>query len=255
MQRSQKRKHNAGSKDLLARIVCDQCGEENAPDRVFCSACAAKLPLIHDPFADAPPPDRLKPALKQIPRIIGLLLLICVILAFWSPSNIGMEGVYRSETILSEKVEKLNVGIEEGREVTVVVKETGINGLMEKLLASYLEDHQFDSGAVLRSIRIKITPDKFFVQVKTSHGPLIVTRTVCGVPHIENGKVVFEVGKVTLGHLPIPSAVRQVVVDRVWRVFARMEKELNVVNNLTRIELSEGSVRVAVSGTATPAES
>lgn len=250
MLKSQQRKHNLGSKDLRARIKCEQCGAENVPDRIFCSDCAAKLPLIHDPFADAPPPDRLKPILKQVPRVISLFLLIGIILAFWPPTYIGMDGVYRSETILTEKIEKLSAGIKDGREVTVVVKETGINALMAKRLEVYLADHQFDSGAVLRSVRMKITPPAFFVQVKTSHGPIIITRTVRGVPRIENGEVVFDVERVKVGLLPLPSALQSIVVNKVWRVFARMDKELNIIENLTRVELSEGSVRVTAGESA-----
>ena len=231
-----------------AQTECAKCDHLNPPDRMFCGNCGAKLPLAKNPFEDVPQPSRVKPLLKQIPRLITLLILLCLGLAVWPPAYIGMEGRHRSAEVFSEKIQKLRDGVESGRKVTVVVNETGINAFLKKRLNKYLKQNQFARGTLLKSVRMMITPQDLLLQVKTDHGPLTLTRQIRGVPKVENNKFVFDVEKVSLGILPLPPPLDNFVSGRIKRIFAQMDDEREVVANLSRIELSEGKVRLTVQG-------
>lgn len=248
MAKKDQHKQDAADLRLRAQIECPKCGTSNPPDRMFCSGCGARLPLAEDPFANAPRPSRIKPILKHIPRLILIVLLVSLALSLWPSGRIGMEGNYRSKKFFQEKMDKLNSAVESGRDATVVVNETGVNSFLDARLQEYLEQHRFDSGTVLKSVAMMITPDSVTVQVKSEHGPLPLTRAVKGVPRIEDNNFVFEVEKVTAGILPLPPPVDSIVAKRVCRVFVRMEREREVVEELSRIQLSQGKVRLTVGG-------
>jgi len=229
-----------------AGIECAKCGTRNPPDRVFCNSCGAKLPLARDPFADAPRPNRVKPFLKAVWNLLGIAVIVAVVMLFWPPEQIGMEGRSRHSEIFESKSRQLNEAIDESRSLSLVLNETEINGFLDKRLEEYLEQHRFDSGGLLQSIRIMLTPDYLAIQTRSKHGPVAFTRTVRGVPAVINNQFVFEVEKVSVGILPLPPPISEVVAQRVLGVFSQMEPEKRVVQNLTRIELSEGKMRLTV---------
>lgn len=240
------RKMNRDDRFGGAEIECAKCGTANPPDRVFCNSCGAKLPLARDPFADAPRPSRTKPILKAVSHLLTIAVIVVIVMVFLPPERIGMDGNSRHSEIFERKSREMNEAIDENRSLAVVVNEVEINGFLYTRMNEYLEEHRFDSGAVLQNVRIMLTPERIAVQTRTKHGPVSLTRTVRGVPAIRDNHFVFDVEKVSVGILPLPAPIDAVVAKRIAGTFSRMEPEARVVENLSRIDLSEGKMRLTV---------
>jgi hypothetical protein len=229
-----------------AEIKCLKCGTANAPDRVFCNACGAKLPLNHNPFDSAPRPSRVKPLIKAVSHIVSILVIVAVALAFWPAERVGLEGKSRNREDFERKTQDLLDAIEAGREFTVIVNEAEINAFLEQKLEDYLEQNRFSSGAVLQDVRMMLNPEFVMVQVQTKHGPLAFTRSVRGVPRIVDDQFVFDVDKISVGILPLPLELGKFIAEPLRNVFAGDGPGLQIVGNLSGIELSETKIKLMV---------
>lgn len=227
-------------------IRCSRCGGGNPVGHIFCKHCGARLAL-----SDIPPPAAERHAGRRLLGLFRLVVLLglaaAVGLILWQSEVRGAVGTPDEAERLYAKLRRLEGVISAGQGVDEWITETEVNAY----LARVVEHTNQASSSSPRQVRVtginlSFTRDHLIALILAEWGPLKLSYEMTGIPRA--GEAAFELKLVAarLGHLPLPGAVRDRVARQVAPVFARMNRERNILDHLSGIVLDQGRLRISL---------
>ncbi|HMP77317.1 MAG TPA: hypothetical protein PKE12_13565 [Kiritimatiellia bacterium] len=228
-------------------IKCTACGHVSPIGRLFCAKCGAKLDvtlIVKD--REVSPARRVYRAV----RVVFLLALLLALVQLVRPAKpVGETGSAADAAQLATRLNRLYEGHQAGQPVQEIATEREINGYFASLLLSTEENGGARVVAVdLESFNVHVNTNGAVLVWSTRVGKLPVTYEVTGVPGLAGGEFTFEVQRIRAGHLPLPRSAYPWATARLYRLFANLNAERNLLNSLNEIRTGDRRVLARVAG-------
>jgi len=230
---------------MKSTVLCDQCGKHNEASRLFCTSCGAKLDLSKVRIKSSAGLSVGRMIARTIRLALFLGLLAVLGLLVWPTQPTGAAGTQADGNVLYAKLRELDRAQRTGVTLRHIVPENEINGYFSGLLAERATPGAGGGQLDTQDIRVSLAPGEVTVHITASLSFLTLTYEVTGQPMLSNRGFQFEPHRVTMGHLPLPGFIGDLVASRIAAVFANLEKEKSILEGLAFMEVDANRVRVA----------
>jgi len=207
-------------------MKCPQCGNDNAPGKLMCISCGAKLPSYAEQGRQAPGAKETgggKPVIKPARRrrsgggagaklvggLVFLLILLVAGAALMALQQPPAPALQTNREALDSGVAAVNRGLGDmayGRPGVITLKENEANSLIEEGLKGQGRVAAYFGGGALAasSVKLKLNPDEVTAYVGTSFKgrPLLLELT--GSLAAEDGYIVASLRLFRVGRLSLP---------------------------------------------------
>jgi len=242
-------------------IRCPQCGYENALGHIFCIQCRSRLDIqVLDEEAWNNPES--KPARGRGRRLVGLVIFAGIVagaaLALWPAPLEGRKGTEADAQQARKKILLLEKGLSPASQV---FSEREINAYLgSRLLSLHPPRIQGIWTTVLQAAEVTLHPNAIMLSTASVWGPITVgslklgpwrlTSQVTVVP--EQGPRGFQwtIRSGRIGHLPLPGPMSAPTTLALRELLTSSVRERILLEAVTRLELEEGQVVVAVKNRA-----
>lgn len=249
-------------------IRCPQCGYENALGHIFCIQCRSKLDIqALDHKAWKGPESESESG--QGWRLVWLVLFAGIVagatLALWPAPLEGRKGTEADAQQARKKILLLEKGLSPASQVFT---EREINAYLgSRLLSVHLPQIQGVWTTVLQAAEVAIHPNAITLSTASVWGPVTVGSLKLGpwpvtsqitvvperglrglAPHSAGFQWTIKSGRI--GHLPLPGPVSAPAIATLRPLWAASVRERVLLTAVTRLELEEGQVAVAVKNRA-----
>lgn len=191
---------------------------------------------------------RVSTVLRRVLRSVVLVALLTVLgLLLWPTTPAGQRGTEGDSTRLRAKLTSLHEAMSHNRFLAGEITEAELNAYLAVLLKNTAAQDPEGARAgrlTTQSIVISVEPNAMVVHILAGWGPLKLSYEVVGTPRLSEAGFGFEVASTRLGHLPMPGASRAWLAERLSGVFANLNEERRILENLALIELKEQKMRV-----------
>jgi hypothetical protein len=220
---------------------CGRCGTQNTPGRVFCARCGQKLDLSDGPAAR---PSRFS-LFGLIQNLLTILLVAALGLILWPVQPQGETGEPKDAVLVNQKLKAIAKAVDEKLFYGQVITEKEINAWFSaKLQKPAADSAPAWNQLTLDTIRVQLQADHLTLLVLTKWGSIPLSYELTGVPAIQDGKARLTVTHARWGHLPLPPQAQDWLTGRLAVMFAGMQKEQELLNQLARIDLAANRVRL-----------
>jgi|GEM_PF-2395550 len=249
-------------------IRCPQCGYENALGHIFCIQCRSKLDIqVLDKDAWKNPAS--KPEHGHGWRLVWLVLfagiVVCAALALWPAPLEGRKGTEADAQQARKKILLLEKGLSPASQV---FNEREINAYLGLLLRNIPPPRiQRIWTTVLQAAEVVIRPNAITISTSSVWGPVTVgslklgpwsvTSQITVVPERSpfgfappNAGFQWAIRSGRIGHLPLPGPVSAPATFALRKFLTASVRERGLLKAITRLELEEGQVAVAVKNRA-----
>jgi hypothetical protein len=130
-----------------------------------------------------------------------------------------------------------------------VFSEAEANGYLAGLLSRAAADSASTGSALsVTGVNLAFEPEFFVALVLANWGPVHLSYELRGVPEVGPDGLGIHVLQARWGHLPLPGPVARWMGGRVAGLFARMDREREVLDAAQSIQLAHGAITVTVEG-------
>ena len=227
------------------KITCNHCNAQNELGRVFCTSCGKKLDLTQrtsaQEFKGSEAPRIPSAIWKILVLVIVILIVGAVALAFWCTPAIGEFGEGSNARRVTTKWQNTKVSLRPGMSVGVPISEREIN----VYLAQQVQNLQ------LTSLTLVFQPGRFEARAGSAITlpftvPGLATNQIALSYNVSGG---FNGGKavitgVKLGHLPLPGPFQNKATDKILPAFEEFTKDQAMMDAITEVNLSTGTVEI-----------
>ena len=238
-------------------IRCPQCGYANALGHIFCIQCRSKLDIqALDNKAWNEPES--KPRSGQGRRLVWLVIFAGIVagaaLALWPMPLEGRKGTEADAQQARKKILLLEKGLSPASQV---FNEREINAYLGFILRDVHPPRiQGVWTTVLQAVEVAIRPNAITISTASMWGPVTVgsfkpgpwsvTSQVTVVP--ERGPFEFQwaIKGGRIGHLPLPGPMSAPATFALRELLTSRVRERVLLKAVTRLELEEGQITVAV---------
>jgi len=188
------------------------------------------------------------PALARTGRLIRvgitLGLLIVLGLVCWPARPAGDRPDGDSHQKAVAIIKNLRGSLSVGSDATAEIKESEISGYITRKLVK-----QEKPGGLLlhlREVVLDISSDRIEVWMKNELLSIPLTYTFQVTVSRENdGRHRFDMGRLQIGHLPLPGRLSKQARTQLAAAFGRLDDEINFINMLPSIMITDGAVNVS----------
>jgi hypothetical protein len=241
---------------MSSTVKCAKCGNENDLNRIFCVKCGAKLDLSKVTAATARirrPSGALRGLVRAIRLLVSCLVLVAAILIVWPVRPTGQTGRAAEARQMRAKLDNLIAAPEMGRVVSEVVTEAEVNGYLADLVSRNQGASPSEGMRLgVEGINMTFTSGRFVAHILAKWGPLSLSYEVKGSAGVQADRLDVRVAGARWGHLPLPGPAAAIVSRRVSAVFSRLDREREMLDGLSRLDLGRGAVRLVTRGTSGP---
>lgn len=233
-------------------VVCGECKYRNTMGHVFCTKCGAKLDLESAALqekAEARVAVFKARAIRFLLLDFVLLAVVVAALAFWPASGETEPGEDKHFQAAKAKIVVLDKGAS--------LAETFSEAELQAVLADRLKKRLEEEG---KTLEVRLRPGQARVTVCSglgpwnlgsfSVGPVPFTYSVTGRPAREGDRFVFVPREGAVGHLPLWGPLKDLAVRPIGRLFEGQTPMRAFMDRVTRYELGDGSVAVAMGAEA-----
>jgi hypothetical protein len=232
---------------MAVTIKCQKCGAENRLGQLFCRECGTKLDL-----------SQLKPGTHHhitlsstavIVRIVRLLIAISLIvilgLLCWGVGAPGDAPNPQGSQVVQAKMSALRGAIMRNNDVQDIFLEADINGHLNSMLVRGVQGRGLLKLS-LKELNVDLNSSSAKVWMKTSLGPIPLTySTDVQISRAADGQLIFDAGKVHIGHLSMPGPLRSRIINQFVAVYAGLREEMTLLNRLGEVRVEDGILQVA----------
>jgi len=226
---------------MTLHMLCSRCGMKNEPSRLFCAACGVKLDLESGRWRSSASRGR------WLLRIVQVLLLAAMALLLWPVRPQGAAGGEAEALEFNGKIKILSAALERGILIVQPISEAEVNGYLAEILKRNpdLSRSERLGRLGIGELNLQFQPDGITVTVIALWGPVRLSYEVTGQPRWQNGRFGLNVRRARWGHLPLAGYASHWMIRRIEVMFSGMERERNVLNRLSRLDLGQGQIRAA----------
>jgi len=242
-------------------IRCPQCGHENALGHIFCIQCRSKLDIqaLEKEAWNNPGP---KPERGHGWRLVWLVLFASIVagaaLALWPAPLEGRKGTEADAQQARKKILLLEKGLSPASQM---FNEHEINAYIGLLLRNINRPRtQGIWITVLQAAEVTIRPNAITISTASVWGPVTVgslklgpwnvTSQVTVVPERGPSGFQWAIKGGRIGHLPLPGPMSAPATFALRKLLTSSVRERILLKAVTRLELEEGQVAVAVKNKA-----
>ena len=242
-------------------IRCPQCGYANALGHIFCIKCRSKLDIqaLDNKALNEP---EFKPRIGRGRRLMWLVLFAGIasgaVLALWPMPLEGRKGTEADAQQARKKILLLGKGLSPASQLFT---EREINAYLSLLLCKvHAPRIQGVWTTVLQTVEVAIRPNAITISTVSVWGPVkigflklgpwSVTGQVTVVPERGPRKFQWTIISGRIGHLPLPGPVSAPATVALRPLLDESFRERALLTNVTRLDLEEGQVTVAVKNRA-----
>ncbi|GEM_PF-2133019 len=233
---------------MKTTVKCTRCGKHNDVARIFCTHCGTKLSVDKVKFGETGWWVRISRWFTKLLRwAMFLALCALLVLLLWAPDPAGEMGDESEGQAAFDKLADLYELIQMNGRGARAFSEREANAYVIELIQDAVPPLEGSALQMqLEVINFRFQPDSVVVQVNAAWRGITLAHSVTGVPVIEDGAFRLEVQQAQLGRIPMPARLHQLVTQRIVPVFASMEREQAVLDNISAAELRAGAVRLTV---------
>lgn len=231
---------------MKTTVKCSRCGKHNEVSRLFCTNCGAKLEF--DKIRLGKSPFSLLTFFQRLVRW-GLFLGLCalLVLLLWAPDLSGEVGDEVEARAAFDKLADLYELIQMNARGARVISEREANAYLEELIQEAVPPLQGSALQLqLAAINVQFHDDRVVVQVNAGWRGITIAQVISGVPSVDRDQFELDVQRVQFGRVPLPGLLGARTAQRILPVFESMEREREVLDNLTEIAVREGALRLSV---------
>lgn len=238
-------------------IRCQQCGCENPLGHIFCIKCRSKLD-VRELDSEAWKGPKSRPNGGREWRLVLMVVLACIAscaaLALWPAPLEGRKGNAADALQARKKIILLEKGLSPASQI---LNEREINAYLVLLLYNVRPVRtQGVWTTVIRAVEVAIHPNavtfstesvwgpQTFGSLKMGPWPVTHQVTVAPVRSPRGFEWVIKGGRI--GHLPLPGPLSAPLTAVLRPLLAASVRERNLLAAITRLELEDGQITVAV---------
>lgn len=238
-------------------IRCPQCGCENDLGHIFCIQCRSKLDIqLFD--NKALEESGYSPGNGRRRRLVWLVLFAGIVtsagLALWPMPLEGRKGTEADAQQARKKIMLLEKGLSPASQV---LSEREINAYLGFLLRNVPPPKtQGLWTTALQAAEVAIHPNAIMFAAASVWGPVTVgsltlgpwnlTSQVTVVPERGSSGFQWTIKGGRIGHLPLPGPMSAPATFELRKLLAASLRERVLLKTVTRLELEEGQIAVAV---------
>jgi len=231
-------------------IPCDQCGSENRLGLLFCSHCGARLDMAN---------RRVKRSwlsgfslvLRWVRLVVVLGLFAALALLCWPATPAGDEPGPETDQSVKLKTKALRGSISVGTDIHQEFTEAEIS----RYITGKLVQREKAAGLLLRlrEVRIDLNQGELEVWMKSELFSLPLTYSFpVQITRREDGQHRFHMGRVRIGHAPLPDPLNQQAQGRMATLFGRLGDERDFVSNFPVVTFTSGAMIMATKAAENP---
>jgi hypothetical protein len=229
-------------------IPCPRCGRPNPFTQVFCSECGAKLDLqsIKKEQIMRPRGVQADVIVRLLKLLVRIAVLAVLVLMVWPVSPRGVRGGQQQLLQMADKRKALISAVQNGWNRVVVFDESEVNAYLAARVNESGDGESAGPRLPLDAANVDFTEKQTTVTVVVRLGPLPLSYEVYGQPEVTGEGFTFKVKGARVGHMPLPGVVASPVARKVKTVFSGLRDDRRLLNNLARMAVGNGAVKVAV---------
>jgi hypothetical protein len=166
-------------------------------------------------------------------------------LLLWPYTPQGEVGNEAAAQRMQRKMQQIQYAVDSGIAFKDEISEQEINAYLMDTVR-YSRDQQEPSGLQLtiHEVNLNFVPDKIIALIVGHLGPARLTYQVELVPAFAADGFQPEITRMRLGHLPVPGPFQSVVGKRIAAVFKEMNREKELVGQVSDIQMMGNSIQV-----------
>jgi len=230
--------------------ICPQCGYVNRAAGIFCAQCGTRMTGLPQP--DAPRRRRFNPLsflFGLIKWAITLAVIAFLVGLLWPPPTPEPVNDPARADVFEQAMERLLEAADARRAAAEIVTEHDINAYLSRQL-SLVDQGDASSGmrVALRQIRVELKKNRVRMTADTAYGPVRIVMAVAGTPVVTDGGFSLRLDETRVGRIPFPVAYGGWIAEKVRSTVAGLQRESDVLRQITRIEVEDGKATLLVSG-------
>lgn len=230
-------------------ITCSGCGHRNPMGRLYCMQCGARLEVSERTVTRSPSgAGPLGRVIRGIRLLVTLSLLAMLIQLLRPVIPMAAVGGRVEASEVSRKLEALQEALLEGRAVTQRLAEAEINAYLIELLAVSGESSSAWFGLEVRTLQLRLEPDRLVGLVVAERGFLRLSQEIVAAPRRTAEGWSYEVTGMRMGHLPLPRPVARLLAERSAGLVAGLNRERDLIKRLAEIRVGDGAVEAVTQG-------
>ena len=228
-------------------IACVRCGHQNVLGRIFCTNCGQKLDFRALDRTPRGRPGAGSPVARFVRIAVVLAIVGAIVMVLKPASPLGASGGLQEAQRLNQKIRVVRAALLDGKTATQEISEPELNGYLAEVIKRTNENLPKDKKqpVLLKAINVHFTPDHVVIVMLAQAGPLTLSYSIAGKPAKQDRKFVLTTEGSRFGLMPVPKAANGWVSGRISYVLGRLGNERALLDQVSKMELREGSVVLA----------